>query len=313
MTKKRIVAGFFCALIALVGVTRIIGAQEEGFPPALLLTLLFAGLTYLCFRRGKKQVAPYKQDTNDKAAVPRLVFAASMVGANSSDPDAAALYKQIFYSHMGTLGGFTQQDVDRIYSMLAGTGERIGGNAVRYSSEAVLEAEFADREWVWPEMDEWERIFRQEGNFPGSWDYWWNAPDLENMDMPTLCNMLTVGQIREVLDSLAVSYPAKSKKADLVALLGERAGIQDIAQAMPEWEEKSLERKRERSKARGRELFRLISSRTGSRNTAQLLVANGKKTSLVIDSPSDEVYIKKTLVLNPDAVPPFFPGDRSRY
>ena len=247
------------------------------------------------------------------AAAPRLVFASSMISANNSDPDASALYKQVFYSHMGTLRGFTQQDIDKVYSMLAGTGEGIGGNAVRYSPEAVLESEFADREWTWPEMDEWEKIFRQEGSFPGGWDYWWNAPDMENLDMPTLCNMLTVDQIREILDSLAVSYPAKSKKADLVALLDEKAKVQDVARVMPEWEEKALERKRGRSKARARELFRLISARAGSRNTAQLLASNGKKTSLVIDNPSDEIYIKKALALNPEAVPPFFPGDRSRY
>lgn len=296
-------------LFLIVVIQGLLPDSDRPLTPAsvgfgLCLSLFFF---WLGWRRGRKKTAMDRKMKNDS----RVTVISSSAKASSSDEKESSFYKAYYYAYMKTLGGFTKQDIDRIYLMLKGSDT--GEIQMRYSPEAVVAAEFADRQWTWPEMDEWEKIFIQAKYFPAGWHSWWNASDLESLNIEKLCNMLKVEQIRDILTSLDVPVPAKSKKSDLVKLLEEKSTFQEVTEAMPEWTNMIRERKRERSKARGRELLEIIRARAGSQHLKQAFTSLKRKTTLIISSPNDEIYIKKALALNPQAVPPFFPGDRSRY
>ena len=335
MLKWYILSGFF--VFTSVGVVANIseqGASSNGFK-GLAIALALAALFFWLGRRAARKksggarvkpsipvranvaapASPSPETMEEKAPAANtdVMFFSSNLRGTGDDAEQTALFKEVFYNTMGTIQGFTRQEIDKLHAMLTGQESGPGETAVRYSQEAILEAGFVNREWSWPELEEWESVFVREGRFPDGWHGWWSAKDMNELDLPDLCDRLKVEDLKDVLNALGIAFPSKAKKADLVALLTERATVVDIARAMPGWENMRRQRNREKSKARGRALFDVIGKRAGSLHLKKVLASRGRKPALVIDVPSDEPYIQRVLAINPNAVPPFFPGDRSRY
>jgi hypothetical protein len=70
----------------------------------------------------------------------------------------------VFFEIMGTLKGFSKNDIDSICQIIT-TGEGGHLNQGCYHEWVFLEF-FKDRDWVWPEFQQWEGASRHSESYP---------------------------------------------------------------------------------------------------------------------------------------------------
>jgi hypothetical protein len=82
-----------------------------------------------------------------------------------ADAGLFTAYDEIFFNEMATLKGFSESEIASMHDIIT-KGEGGHLNQGRYH-KALFDKFFKERQWVWPEFDEWEHARRYNGK-----QYW---------------------------------------------------------------------------------------------------------------------------------------------
>jgi len=224
-------------------------------------------------------------------------------------PELFAAFGEVFHQTMPTITGLRSAEVEQVrVAIMDGEGGHL--DQERYH-RPVFDRIFADREWSWPEFEEWRTIFAVADSWPPNWKRAARGPEASTLDVVGMCELFDVESIKAALLGLDLSVPAKSSKAALTKLAAASASPVAFASAAPGWPNV----RREYEARRRAEVYALLMLTMSHR--AKSLHERRRREALGLPPPKRLVYIwqeakkhvKRVLAKNPDAVPPFYPGD----
>ncbi|MCQ8129812.1 hypothetical protein [Methylomonas rivi] len=235
-----------------------------------------------------------------------------MLFAVKAPPELRPAFDKIFFETMKDVDGLSKAEKMKIHKIISGCEGGHLNQAGYYN--LVYEQFFKDRQWSWGELERWQCRFDELGEYPARWLR--RVPDRDIDDVGVL-HRLRVSDIKGVLLSLGVELP-KVKKDDLINFVMADAELKDAvlnSQNAIEIREKSKFRWNRNEEIYGF-LIRTMSFRANSlcdeKRRAQLGI-NRTDCNLSITFEEDRKFIDIALTENPNAYPPFFPGDLSFY
>jgi len=234
---------------------------------------------------GKQESTPEQPKVQEKVPV--------SVPTVKASPEYGNAYSAVFYEVMGTVEPFTKAEVDAIYAIIN-------------TGPPAFEQHFADKDCYWPELEEWNAAFTAAGRAPLL-----GVSDPRAMNTKEMCGLLKTSDIKEALKNLEISHSAKDTKEVLIGHL-EAIAPEQFTAACPAWQgamEKQLAKRR-------LQFFQLLVSTIQGRATSldgrmrlACTTKDSGKWDLHTSRSEDKVFVEMALKKNPEAVPPFFPGD----
>ena len=224
-------------------------------------------------------------------------------------PELAPAYDRAFAEMMASVDGFSKAEKEDIHRMI----KTCEGGHVNMSGyyHQVFDKYFKRREWSWGEFNKWQAAFDKLGEYPGRW-----PRDRGGIEDKGILEMFRVGELKALLATYNVELSPKAKKADLVALVLANQTLLDAALCTPE----AIATKERYRFDLGGEMYALLIQGIASRASAYAgdkriadLGAKGLMKRKLIMIVGEEKFVKLALTENPDALPPFFPGDFSMY
>lgn len=223
-----------------------------------------------------------------------------------ADPEMFSSYKQVFFEVMADVDGFTPEEFSEMVQFIVG-GEGGYMNMARYY-RPVFDNYFSGRHWAWAEYDYWERTYNQIGSAPLRFSAGLAVPLDRTIELTTekVLKDLKVADLKHFIESQGQVVPPKAKKKDLLAL----------AQSLPNLESTKLwKEKEEQVKADvGYPLYAILMRHIAfkakaafDRHRALKLGVTEFKRMYVEDG--DEKFVELALKRDPQALPPYFPGD----
>lgn len=223
-------------------------------------------------------------------------------------PELFAAFDEVFLREMRTISAFNEHEVK---AMLQCITQGDGGylNQGRYHKH-VFEIFFRGRDWSWPWFERWDAIYAGLGEYPAFWTPC-NQPERQIGPVDVIPR-LTVADAKELLTSAGVSFPDKVKMANLVELsLATPESIRAIA-AAPMWQAKREKVFHPPGFPMYGLFIRTVVFRAKSladrKRQRELGVTDWK---LGLGHPEHQRFVDLALSQDPEALPPFFPGDTS--
>lgn len=222
-------------------------------------------------------------------------------------PELFAAFGEVFHQTMPTITGLAPHEAEEIrVAIMDGEGGHL--NMGRYH-QTVFERFFSARPWSWPEFEEWRAVFAKGDNWPQNWKRVVRAPEANALNIAGMCELLDVVSIKAALTVLGV--PAKGGKSDLAKLAAASSSPDAFAKAAPGWPQ-AREAYETRRRAEVYALLMLTMSHRAKslcdrRQREVLGLPPAKRLAYIW--PEAKQHAKKVMAQNPDAPPPFFPGD----
>lgn len=224
-------------------------------------------------------------------------------------PQLSAAFDKAFCDAMVTIEGLSQAEKNDIHNIITNCK---GGhlNQGGYYHD-IYNKYFRNREWSWGEFEKWQLVFDKLGEYPSRW------PSKKfSMDDLGIIRMIKVSDIKNVLIGLGVDLPNKAKKDDLINFVLVNHNLKNAVLGCQE-----AENVREKfSSDKGRDVYALliqtISGRAHSQSDQQRqadLGIHGMMKRELSTFKEDRKFVDLALAENPNALPPFFPGDISMY
>lgn len=223
-----------------------------------------------------------------------------------ADPKMFSVYEQVFYEVMADVDGFTSREFDEILQfIMQGKG---GYMNMAHYYKPVFSQFFAGRHWAWVEYDYWERTYAAIGEKPLRFQTGLAIPVDRTiiLTVERVLRDLKVSELRELIESQRIDVPKKSKKTDLLAL----------AQSIPNLHETKVWKEKEEHARTGigYPLYSLLmryiafkANTTFERNRAKKVGVTEFQHMFIEEG--DEQFAALALKRNPQALPPYFPGD----
>lgn len=208
-------------------------------------------------------------------------------------------YDKVFYDEMSKVEGLTEEEVAQLHKLIKNSD---GGylNQSAYHQQG-FDRYFKRRAWVWREYEDWNATFANMGKYPVKWIH----KAEPKVEVWQVFGKMKVAELKEFLERHQVAVPAKAKKDDLIAL----SQTVPNYQATNEWQQAHDAMEDRKGYALYELLMRTISFRAkgldDKRRRSELDV--GSKLMVVFDE--ERKFIDLALKKNPNALPPFFPGD----
>jgi len=214
-------------------------------------------------------------------------------------------YKAVFYEIMGTIKTLTPEEVDAAFALQEK--RHTAENKEELSGE-VFERFFSDRDHIWPELEEWNAVFVQQGReailvhkLP------------ETFGVQNICDHLKVADIKKAMKQLGVAFPSSAAKGDLATLLEQAITPAALVDAIPEWATIVETIRRKSRQSFFNMLQAVIWMRAKSRDDAERRKSIGATASIVYQPEWEKPFVDMALEKDPAAVPPFFPGSKTYY
>lgn len=224
----------------------------------------------------------------------------------SADPKSFIAYEKVFYEVMADVDGFTSEEIKGMLRyILDGDGGHM--NMGRYY-RPVFENYFVGRHWVWSEYDYWERTYQKLGEKPLRFQSGLAVSDDRGRVLSThdALKDLKVADLMEFLEVHTVKVPPKAKKKDLLELVQLIPNLHDTQL----WKDKEERVHADTGYPLYSLLMRYIAFKANSvfeRDRAQKLGVKEFKHMFIENG--DEKFVQLALKRNPQALPPYFPGD----
>lgn len=234
-----------------------------------------------------------------------LVSSASIPTVNVTS-SMMSVYAKVFYEVMADVDGFTPEEFDEVlHLVMDDDGDFM--NMARYG-RPIFENYFLDRYWTWAEYDYWERTYAQIGSAPLRFPSGIAVP-LElttTLTADQVLKRLTLAELKSFIESQGGRAPPKAKKRDLF----------DLAQSLPDlqltklWIEAQAQLKGDIGYPLYLVLMRHIAFKTKATFDRERALKTGvaEFKHLYVEA-GDERFVKLALIRNPEALPPYFPGD----
>lgn len=222
----------------------------------------------------------------------------------------SAAFDKTFFDAMAMVEGLSNAEKNEIHKIIVSCK---GGhlNQGGYYN-LVYDKYFKDRNWIWDEFEKWQSVFDKIGEYPSRW-----PRQTFEIDDSGIIRYLRVSDIRSILVAIGEELPSKIKKDDLISYVMSNQHLRNSVLNCPEAKlvrEKFLWNKNREVYAL---LIRTISGRARSQSDEKRQVDLGirgmLKRELVTTFEEDKKFVDIALAENPNALPPFFPGDVSMY
>jgi hypothetical protein len=212
-------------------------------------------------------------------------------------------YDKVFASEMETVIGISYTEKTEIHKFIKSREDgfiNFGG----YFNQ-IWDRYFKDKEWTWLEFDEWHQVFNELGRYPVGFS---SFVGLKLDSVEDALNSLKVLDLKEIATLQKVELPSKVKKCDLIDVLKELPNIKNLS--IVESQIKSLEQKKKHLIYTL--LMRTICFRANELHRANQRKASGvKNVKILYGFEQDKEFVDLALCRKPDAIPPFFPSDKS--
>lgn len=240
-----------------------------------------------------------------KKEEPTTQLKAGRVPTVGADPKMFS-YEMAFYDVMADVDGFTPEEVDAMLRFIAdGDGGHL--NMGRYY-KPIFYQYFSGRFWSWAEYDFCEKTYTKMGQMPLRFQPGLAVPvDMTvTLTAEQVLNDLKVADLKEFVETHAVSVPPKAKKKDLLELAYSIPNLYETRL----WKDKAAAVQAEIGYPLYSLLMLYISFKAGSafdQDRVKSLGITDFKHTFIEDG--DERFVKLALKRNPEALPPYFPGD----
>lgn len=219
-------------------------------------------------------------------------------------------FDKVFFEVMSAVEGLHSHEKVEVHKLIVGCE---GGHLNRSGYfNFVYEKYFKDRNWTWREFNKWQSIFDALGDYPSRWPK--KKFELNELN---ILRSLRISDIRTILHLEGVELPSDAKKDALIdsILLNE-----DLMGVVLNSRQGALARQK-LLWGMNKEIFgllmRTITGRAYSESNLQRQIDHGihreLKQNLVVGGVDEKKFIDLALLENPNALPPFFPGDVSTY
>jgi len=210
---------------------------------------------------------------------------------------APSTYANVFNEEMAKVDGITELEKAEILSIIDGEGNYMDQSNYH---KRVYQSFFKERPWSWSEFEKWDKIFLALGRYPT------HCVRRSTPDNLAAFSMLTIPQLKSLLDCGAISYNSKDKKPDLALKASTLHRYQDV----PEAAQKVAAHLERQDYEIYTLLLRMIQFRTNNLNR----INSAKKVGGVEIGPlylsdRDREFVDMAWKEKPHAVPPLFPGD----
>lgn len=222
----------------------------------------------------------------------------------------SAAFDKAFFDVMAMIEGLSKTEKNEIHKIIASCK---GGHLSQGDYyNLVYDKYFKDRNWSWGEFEKWQSAFDKIGEYPSKW-----PRQTFEIDDRGILRYLRVSDIKGILASIGAELPSKVRKDDLINYV---MSNQQLKHAVLNCQEAKIVREKflwDKNREVYALLIRTISGRARSRSDekrqADLGMRGMLKRELVMISEEDRKFVDMALAENPNASPPFFPGDVSMY
>ncbi|MRX07160.1 hypothetical protein GJ697_04850 [Pseudoduganella sp. FT25W] len=224
----------------------------------------------------------------------------------SAEPKMSSAYETVFYDVMADVDGFTPEEMDAMLRFIVdGDGGHL--NMGRYH-KPIFSRYFSARSWSWSEYEYWDKTYRKMGQKPLRFQPGLAVPIDRTIVLTAeqVLNDLKVVDLKEFIESHAVSVPPKAKKKDLLELAYSIPNLHETQL----WREKATAVQAEIGYPLYSLLMRYISFKAGFAFDRDRVKSLGiTEFKHVFIESGDEQFVQLALKRNPEALPPYFPGD----
>lgn len=236
-------------------------------------------------------------------------IAPSRMPTVSAPPQLSTAFDKAFFDAMATIEGLSQAEKNDIHNIITSCK---GGhlNQGGYYHD-VYNKYFQNREWSWGEFEKWQLVFHKLGEYPSRW-----TSKKFSIDDIGIIRMIKASDLKNVLIRFGAEPPNKAKKDDLINFVLANHNLKNAVLGCQEAE--NIREKFSRDKRRDvyALLIQTISGRAHSQSD-QLRQADlgihGMMKRELSTFEEERKFVDLALAENPNALPPFFPGDISMY
>jgi|GEM_PF-5951325 hypothetical protein len=190
-------------------------------------------------------------------------------------------------------------------------------------AEATALSFWGGIEWAWPEFARWEQVFCQDTQYPVMWNVMLRIPQrpAPPSDMPAALRLCRVQDLRAILKQAGLSSSEK-KREELAQVVAEHVPLEVVksvvgarhAELIATWERGWRDGK---CRLLLHTLDATASSLLNWHKGHELLrdgISSGWKWQLwELGDPVESMWARKLYAPEEGALPPFFPGDRTRH
>lgn len=223
-----------------------------------------------------------------------------------ADPKMFSTYAVVFHEVMADVDGFTPEEFNEMVKFIS---EGQGGYMnMHHYHKHVFNNYFAGRHWAWAEYDYWEKTYAKMGSAPLRFPTGLSAPLDRGIELTAdkVLKDLKVADLKEFIESQGVVVPPKAKKKDLL----------ELAQSLPNLKLTKLWKVKEEQVSNdiGYPLYIILMRYITFKAKATFDRDRGLKLGVtefkhLYIEEGDEKFVKLALKRNPQALPPYFPGD----
>lgn len=201
-------------------------------------------------------------------------------------------FDESFHLHVSQLGCFSDDEIQEMALFIRNVPSGLPNRGAWHCP--IYDKYFKQREWHAPSFE----VHNAE-----------NVPEWE--PFVKVCKNFKVAEKKKILLKLDIHFDKKAKNSELFDILITNISEEVLVSTFPHYIENLLEAKENNKKCIYADLIHQIWRYAQSLDTVQMAKKYDQQYELIFFDNHDEEKAKNILLKNPNALPPFFPNDRT--